>query len=180
MTAAARRNHRRRARTGGRGAVRDAATRRSRRARDQDRAAGRRRFRARLRHDGQRAVELFRVAQPIEGIADARSRSDRQRATSSRGCSRGPTSSCRISRRAPPTASGRRRCPAARTTSAADRLQLSGYGVVRPVRDKEGVRPARAERGRAGVDHRHAPTRRPRSASRSPTSPPACMRTPAS
>ena len=42
--------HRRRHRTGRRRALRDAAARRPRRARHQDRAAGRRRFRARLRH----------------------------------------------------------------------------------------------------------------------------------
>ena len=65
-------HHRRRARAGGRGAVRHAPARRPRRARDQDRAAGRRRLRARLRPDRQRAVELLRLAQSIEGIADAR------------------------------------------------------------------------------------------------------------
>ena len=69
---------------------------------------------------------------------------------------------------------------AARPPSAADRLHRVGLRLVRPVRAEEGVRPAGAERGRAGVDHRHAPTRRPRSASRSPTSPPACTRIPAS
>ena len=74
---AARRHHRRLHRTGRGGAVRDAAARRSRRARDQDRAARRRRLRARLRQDGQGAVELLRLAESIEGVADARSEAAR-------------------------------------------------------------------------------------------------------
>ena len=67
----------------------------------------------------------------------------------------------------------------ARALSAAHRLLRLRLRLVRPVRRPQGVRPARAERSRAAVAHRHAKTRRRRSASRSPTSRPACTRTPA-
>ena len=148
-------HHRRRARAGGRGAVRDAAARRSRCAGDQDRAARRRRFRARLRHDGQGLVELFRLAQSIEGIADAGSEASR-----GPGCpgpaarSRGrvhpePRAGCRRS-------VGRATAGSPRETSALDRVQCVGLRIVRAVRGEEGVRPPRPERSRSAVHHRHA------------------------
>ena len=166
------RNHRRLARAGGGGAVRDAAARGSRRARDQDRAAGRRRLRARLRHHRQRPVELLRLAESIEGIAHARSEAAGRRATSSRGCSSAPTCSCRTSRPAPPTGSAR---PPAELRARYPRLivcNVSGYGSSGPYAREEGVRPAGAERGRPALDHRDRRSRRRGSASRSPTSPP--------
>src|SRR5207253_2760836 len=57
----------------------EAAARGSWRALDQDRTARRLRLRARLRHGGQRAVELFRLAEPLQGIADARSQAASRR-----------------------------------------------------------------------------------------------------
>ncbi len=167
-------------RAGGRGAVRDAAARRSRRARDQDRAAGRRRLRARLRPDRQGAVELLRLAQPVEGVADARSEAAR----------RAGRSSARLLERADvfvqnlaPGAADRLGTAPADLRARHPRLivcTISGYGTSRAVRAAEGVRPAGPERGRAAVDHRHATRRRAASASPSPTSPPACTPTPAS
>ncbi len=141
-------------RAGGRGAVRDAAARRPRRAGDQDRAARRRRLRARLRHDGQRPLELFRLAEPIEGIADARSE-----AAGGRRRARSPARARRRLRPEPRAGRGRSAGHvgggAARTASAADRLQRVRLRRRRPLFAEESVRPAGAERGRAGFDHRH-------------------------
>ena len=67
--------------------------------------------------------------------------------------------------------------PAIRGSSSAPCRATASSG---PYAREEGVRPARPERGRARLDHRHAKTRRARSASRSPTSRPACTRTRAS
>ena len=75
--AAAGRNHRDRPRAGRRRTVRHAAARGPGRTGDQDRAPRRRRFRARVRHDRARHGEPFRVAEPVEGIADARSEAAR-------------------------------------------------------------------------------------------------------
>ena len=64
--------HRRRHRTGGGRPVRHPPAGRPRRARHQDRTAGRRRLRARLRRHRQGARELVRVAEPHQGVGDAR------------------------------------------------------------------------------------------------------------
>ena len=130
-------HHRRLARAGGGGAVRDAAARRSRRARDQDRAARRRRLRARLRHDRQRPVELLRLAESIEGIADARSEAARRRRRSWRGCSRAPTCSSRTSRPARPIGSA---LAPADLRARYPRLivcTVSGYGTSGPYAQKK-------------------------------------------
>ena len=94
-----------RARTGRGRAFRHPAAGRPRRPRHQDRAAGRGRFRARLRHHRARHRQPFRLAEPVEGIADARSEAARGARRARRGCSRAPTSSCRTSRPAPPIGS---------------------------------------------------------------------------
>ena len=154
--------HRRLDRAGRRGAVRDAAARRSRRARDQDRAAGRRRLRARLRHHRQGAVELLRVAQPIEGVADARSQAARRAG----GAGAAARSGRRL--RAEPRARRRRSARHLRGDDLRARqpklivCTISGYGTSGPVRGPEGVRSARAERGRAAVGDRHRRRAEPR------------------
>ena len=147
--------HGRLARAGRRGAVRDAAAGRSRRARDQDRAARHRRLRARLRHDRQGPVELLRVAESIEGVADARSEDSRARRRFSTRCSRAPTCSSRTSRPGAADRLGTAPRRAARALSAAHRLLGLRLRLVGPVCRSQGVRPARAERGRAAVAHGH-------------------------
>ena len=121
----------------------------------QDRAAGRRGFRAWVRHDRERAGEPFRLAEPLEGIADARSETARGPGRAgaparARRCVRAEPRARR--RRSPRAAHGR----PARQASAAHRLQPQRLRIDRSVRDEEGLRPAGAERGRPGVDYRHA------------------------
>ena len=122
---------------------------------------GRRRLRARLRHDGQRALELFRLAEPIEGVADARSEAAGRAPTSSRGCS--TRADVFVQNLAP---------------GAADRLGTAPATCARVIRgSSSATSPATARRARtrrrrrttcwsrarrAAVDHRHAPTRRAR------------------
>ena len=97
-----------------------------------------------------------------------------------RGCSRAPTCSCRTSRPARPIGSARRRPSSARALSAAHRLHGVGLRLVR-ARTPTRRRTTCWCRARSGCCRSPAPkTRRRRSASRSPTSPPACTRTPAS
>ena len=140
---------------------------------------GTRRFRARVRHDGQGPVELLRLAQPIEGVADARSQAAGRRRRARRGCSRARTCSSRTSRPAPPIGSARRR-GSARALSATHRL-LRFRLRHRRVRTPTARRTTCSCRARSACCRSPAPrTRRRRSASRSPTSPPACTRSPAS
>ena len=169
------------ARTGGRGAVCDAPARRPRRARDQDRTARRRRLRAQLRHDRQRAVELLRLAESIEGIADARSEAAGRAKPCSHGCSRRPMSSSRTSRPAPPTGSASRLRSLRDALPAPDRLQRLGLRLVgaRTRRRRPTTCSFRARLGLVSLTG--TPRRRlAGSASRSPTSPPACTPTRAS
>ena len=84
-------------------------------------------------------------------------------------------SSSRTSRPAPPRGSARSG-RAASPLPAPDRVQRVGLRLLRPVRGEEGLRPAGAERSRPALAHRHARRSRRRSASPSPTSPPACTR----
>ena len=94
--------------------------------------------------------------------------------------SRRPTCWCRTSRpaRRRGWAWRPRRCSAKHPRLIV--CDISGYGDRRPVPRQEGLRPADPERGGLPVGHRHARRRRARSASRSPTSRPACTPTPAS
>ncbi len=122
----------------------------------------------------QRAVQPLRLAQPLEGIADARSEASRKRPTCCGSCSRAPTCSCTTSR---PGAMGRLGFGSAALREAHPRLvvcEISGYGTTGPVSRQEGLRPAGAERSGPRLDHRHAGRRRRRWASRWPTFPRAC------
>ncbi len=149
------RPHRRLARAGGGRAVRHAAARRSGGAGHQDRAARSRRFRPRLRHDGEGAGEPLRLAEPIEAVADAR----HQAARGARGAGAAAGAGRRV--RAEPGAGsvgapGARRRHAARPPSAAHRRRPVGIRLDRSVPGQEGLRPADSERSRTGVDHGHA------------------------
>ncbi len=125
-----------------------------RRARRQDRAAGRRRLRARVRHHGARPLELLRVAEPVERVADAGSEAARG------GRRRRPPARARRRVRGEPRARRGRpagTCPgrAPRAPSSTRRVPRDRIRVDRPVREQEGLRPARAERGRPGLAHGH-------------------------
>ena len=101
------------------------------------------------------------------------------RRRSRRACSSAPTSSCRISRRAPPIGSGIGRGGFARAHPRLIVCNVSGYGVVRAriaakkaydllVQSEVGLLSITGHRRRTGKGR----------ASRSPTSPPACTPTP--
>ena len=132
------RHHRHHAGARDRRAVRDAAARRSRRARDQDRASRRRRFRARLRRARARPRLAFRLDQPLEGEPHAR-----RQASGSAGDPEAPDRRGGRRRRAEPRA---RRRGAARPvvrgagggrSPAIIVCDISGYGDDGPYRDKK-------------------------------------------
>ena len=95
---------------------------------------GRRRLRARLRHDGQGLVELLRVAESIEGIADARSQAD----PDARGAARRLLAQADVFVAEPGARRGRsaaasRAARSSRASPAPDRVQRLRLRIVRAV-----------------------------------------------
>ena len=126
-------------------------------ARDQDRASRRRRLRARLRHAPSGTLELLRLAESIEGVADAR-RQNAGRRGRSRACSSAPTYSCRTSRRARPIVPARRLADLCARHSRSIVCTVSGYGSTGPYAAKKAYDLLVAERGRIDFNHRHRRT----------------------
>ena len=114
-----------------------------------------------VRRHRQRAVQLLRLAEPLEGVADARPETGRRAGHPDTAARSAPTSSSRTWRPAPPSGSASPRRRFAAHGRASSCARSPGTAPVGPVRRPEGVRPARAERGRAGLGHRHdgAPSR---------------------
>src|SRR5439155_14797807 len=107
-------------------------------------ATRRRRLRAALRRDRERPVELFRLAESIAGLADARFEAARVggRVVGPAGSRRRLRAKPRAWRRRPP----RHVLPrAARASSAPHRLQRLGIRIDRTLLAEKSVRPARAE-----------------------------------
>ena len=135
--------------------------------------------RARTTRTVQGHVEPFRLAEPVEGVVDARPQA------SGGGADRRPvagtrrTSSSRTWRRERWSGSARRRRGYGERVSAADRLQHLRLRLDRAVPRQESVRPADPGRGRRALDHRHAGDAVARPASRWPTSPAGCTPSPA-
>ena len=154
MAGPLRRCHRRRHRTGGGRPVRHPPAGRPRRARHQDRAAGRRRFARGYDTTVKGLASWFVWLNRTKESLDARPQAAGNGQASSIDCSAAPTCSCRTSPPAPPIGSGSppRRCAPA---IPPDRLQYLRLRHDGPLRRQEGVQPHHPERGRHAVDHRH-------------------------